>query len=233
MNETHVNRVSYNGGNGGINERPTAAEEAASRERHVPPVAAQVQHAQTARSNPELRASANHGNPPIAATAKPGEFEGGGAVKAREASDTAARIGRRTLPSQSAVHPNDLPPAERMAAPNTGDAKLDKKYQQQQDKLSAQQNQERQKLQQQQDKEHQQLAKRNARRCQQAAGGAKASAANPAAGPKAHRTTTATSAETAARAFRPIQSAGWGTLPVTVVTPECSRPPTYDVSEAG
>ena len=83
-------------------------------------------------------------------TAKPGKFEGGGAVKARGGS------------ANVAVHPNDLPPAERMAAPNTGDAKLDKKYQQQQDKLSAQQNQERQKLQQQQDKEHEQLAKRNA-----------------------------------------------------------------------
>jgi WXXGXW repeat (2 copies) len=161
VNETHVTRVSYNGGNGGINERPTSAEEAASRERHVPPVAAQVQHAQTARSNPELRASANHGNPPIAATAKPGEFEGGGAVKAREGSDNAAaRTENASKPT--AVHPNDLPPAEGMAAPNTGNVKLDKKYQQQQDKLSAQQNQERLKLQQQQDKEHQQLAKRNA-----------------------------------------------------------------------
>src|ERR1700677_2488510 len=37
------NRVSYNGGNGGINARPTAAEEAAARDRHVPPVAAQTQ----------------------------------------------------------------------------------------------------------------------------------------------------------------------------------------------
>jgi hypothetical protein len=160
-NDTRVARVSYNGGNGGINERPTSAEDAASRDRHVPPVAAQVQHVQSARSNPQLRASANQGRPPVAATAKPGEFDGGGAVRAREGSGSAApRTENASRPT--AIHPSELPPAERMAAPNTGNAGIDKKYQQQQEKLSAQQNQERQKLQQQQDKEHQQLAKRNA-----------------------------------------------------------------------
>ena len=43
-NSTTINRVSYNGGNGGINERPSAEEEAASRERHIRPVGAQHQH---------------------------------------------------------------------------------------------------------------------------------------------------------------------------------------------
>ena len=55
-NNTTVNRVSYNGGNGGVNERPTAREEAAARERHVPPVAPQMQHVQAARANRDLRA---------------------------------------------------------------------------------------------------------------------------------------------------------------------------------
>jgi hypothetical protein len=161
IDTTNVTRVSYNGGNGGINERPTAAEEAASHERHVAPVAAQVQHVQAARSNPQLRVSANHGNPPIAATAKPGAFDDSGVVRAKGSSDNSApRTENASKPA--AVHPNDLPPAERMAAPNSGDPKMDKKYQAQQDKLSQQQNQERQKLQQKQDQEHQQLAKRNA-----------------------------------------------------------------------
>ena len=35
------------------------------------PVAAQTEHVQSARANPDLRASANHGKPPIAATASP------------------------------------------------------------------------------------------------------------------------------------------------------------------
>ena len=65
------NRVSYNGGNGGISERPSGQEEADTRERHIPPVAAQVQHVQEARGNRELRASVNQGKPPIAATQRP------------------------------------------------------------------------------------------------------------------------------------------------------------------
>jgi len=81
----NVTRVSYNGGNGGINARPTSEEEAAVRERHVAPVSAQVQHAQAARTNPEQRASVNHGAPAVAASARPGEFNGGGVVRARQA----------------------------------------------------------------------------------------------------------------------------------------------------
>ena len=63
INNTTVNRVSYNGGNGGISARPRPQEEAAARERHIPPVAVQTQHAQAARTNPEQRASVNHGTP--------------------------------------------------------------------------------------------------------------------------------------------------------------------------
>jgi WXXGXW repeat (2 copies) len=83
--ENHVNvtRVSYNGGNGGVNVRQTPQEEVAARERHIGPVAVQNQHIQAARGNRELRASANHGKPPIAATARPAAFSGGGVVPAR------------------------------------------------------------------------------------------------------------------------------------------------------
>ena len=107
----------------------------------------------------------------MAATGKPGEFKGEGAVAARDAGGkynppanrggNAARAennGGRTAP---ATHVRDLPPAERMPAPNTGDANRDKKYQQQQNKLYAQQDKERQKVAKQQEKEDQQAAKRN------------------------------------------------------------------------
>ena len=165
------NRVSYNGGEGGVNARPTSRDEAAARERHIPPAGAQLQHMQAARSNPELRASRNHGKPPVAATGRPGEFTGHDAVAARSAGGTynppakrgtaqpRAENGERPT---TAVHPKDLPPTERPAAPHTGNAATDKKYQQQQDKLQQKQDQERQKLQQKQDNEHQQLAKQNA-----------------------------------------------------------------------
>jgi hypothetical protein len=84
-NTTTINRVSYNGGNGGVNARPTPEEEAATRQRHIPPAAAQTQHVQAARGNPELRASANHGKPPVAATQKPGAFSGREVVPAKQA----------------------------------------------------------------------------------------------------------------------------------------------------
>ena len=173
-NETVVNRtenrVSFNGGEGGVTARPTAQQEEAERERHIPPPAAQVQHVQAARGNPELRATANHGKPPVAATAKPGEFSGHDAMPAREAGGEykapADRGGAEAHPENGApakvIHPNDIPAGERPNTPNTGDAKLDKKYQQQQAKLQQQQDKERQKLQQQQDKEHQNMAKQNA-----------------------------------------------------------------------
>jgi len=164
-----VTRVSYNGGEGGINARPTPQEEAAARERHIPPAAVQIQHVQAARGNPQLRASMNHGKPPIAATARPGEFSGRGVVEAKEAGAPYKPVNRgggaprtESPMARPIVHPRDLPPAERPAAPNTGNPKLDKKYQQDQEKLVAQQEKERQKLQQQQDKEHQQLEKQKA-----------------------------------------------------------------------
>jgi WXXGXW repeat (2 copies) len=80
-----VNRVSFNGGNGGINRRPTPQEEAVAHEKHIPPVAAQTQHVQAARANPELRASVNQGKPPVAATPKPGAFKDRAVVPAKEA----------------------------------------------------------------------------------------------------------------------------------------------------
>jgi hypothetical protein len=162
-----VNHVAYNGGPGGIEARPRPEEEAAARERHIGPVATQTQHIEAARSNPELRASANHGRPPIAATARPGEFRGGGAVPAREAggeyhppANRGAEVRGENAP-RTYTHPNDLPPIERPTPRNTGNPKLDQKYQQQQEKLYNKQNQDRQKLQQQQEREHQQAQRQN------------------------------------------------------------------------
>src|SRR5277367_873599 len=85
IHDTTVNRVSFNGGNGGISARATPEEERYANERHVGPVAAQTEHAQAARSNPEMRASVNHGRPSIAATPRPGAFNDREAVPAREA----------------------------------------------------------------------------------------------------------------------------------------------------
>ena len=192
INNTTVNRVSYNGGEGGINERPRPEEEAAERERHIPPVAAQNEHVQAARGNPELRASANHGRPPVAATPRPGAFKDRDVVPAKEAggpynpsanraggeprANTVPRPGNSVPrpgnnPSRTEnnvprppvpAHAKDLQPHERPAPPNTGNAKQDQKYQQQQEKLYQKQQQDHQKLQQKQEQEHQQLERKNA-----------------------------------------------------------------------
>jgi hypothetical protein len=86
INEVSVNRVAFNGGAGGIVARPSPAEIAASHEQHIAFTSMQRQHEQMAAANPALRASVNGGRPQIAATARPGEFSGHGAVAAREAS---------------------------------------------------------------------------------------------------------------------------------------------------
>jgi hypothetical protein len=209
INNTTVNRVSYNGGEGGINARPTPEQETAARERHIPPVAAQNQHVEAARANPELRASANHGKPPIAATARPGAFNDRQAVPAKEAgapykpageraneqpghpANNVPRPGNNEQPGRSGnnvprpgneqagrpennnvprppvpAHAKDIQPHEHPAPPNTGNAKQDQKYQQQQDKLIQKQNQQHQKLQQKQEQEHQRLAQQNANEAQ-------------------------------------------------------------------
>jgi len=199
INNTTVNRVSYNGGNGGLTARATSQEQAAEHERHLPPVAAQTQHEEAARNDPQQRASVNQGRPPVAATARPGELKGGGAVPAREAgapyhppagergneqagrpennvprppnagergSEPAGRpannVPRPPVPNDA----KDLQPHERPAAPNTGNAKTDQKYQQQQDKLYAKQQQDHQKLAQKQEQEHQRLTQQNANEAQ-------------------------------------------------------------------
>src|SRR6266849_1819698 len=164
VNNTTVTRVSYNGGNGGINERPTPQEEAAAHEKHISPVPAQIQHVQAARATPALRVSANHGKPPVAATPRPGALSDRGVVTAKEGGryNPPARSEDNAARPSTAVHPKDLPAITRPTTGSTGNPNEDKKYQQNQEKLIAKQEQERQKLQQKQEQEHQRLAQQKA-----------------------------------------------------------------------
>jgi hypothetical protein len=82
-NTAVVNRVSFNGGAGGINARPTPQEEAAGREQHFMPTGEQMNHEHAAGSNHALLASVNHGQPGIAATGRAGQFSGKDVVAAR------------------------------------------------------------------------------------------------------------------------------------------------------
>lgn len=127
------NRVSYDGGSGGIKASPTPQERAAARQKRSGPTLQQVQNAWFAHNDRRQWFSANHGAPPIIATAVP----------------------------HVAIHPHNLPPVPRFSI-HTGDAKLDQNYREQQDKLLAEQDRERDKLQKQQDVDRDNINKERA-----------------------------------------------------------------------
>jgi hypothetical protein len=113
-NTTNITQVSYNGGPGGIAAHPTPEQEAAAQAPHVAPTAAQMQHENAAKNNPELRASVNQGRPAIAATAKPGDFSGHGAVAATRAGAPYRAPENRPTSANNAPRPenNERPAAE-------------------------------------------------------------------------------------------------------------------------
>jgi len=104
-----VNRVSYNGGPGGTTTRPTPEQDAVARQQHVPPSSAQIQHEDAARSNRNLQASMNHGQPPIAATPKAAEFRGRGVVAASRAGAPYEAPENRAAPSEKGTPPTPRP----------------------------------------------------------------------------------------------------------------------------
>jgi hypothetical protein len=94
VNNTYINRTSYNGGQGGLAARATPQQMAFARDPHnVGPIAAQQQQMTAASQNRAMLASVNHGSPSIAATSRPGMFSGAGVVAARGAAVGAAAAG--------------------------------------------------------------------------------------------------------------------------------------------
>jgi hypothetical protein len=121
--DANAPRVSFNGGSGGTTARPTAQEVAAAHEQHVAAIPTQFQHERMASSDRSLLASENRGHPPIAATAKPGDFTKG-TVAAREAEPNAKSApgampmpapANTTVKPKSPPHPTE--PAQSMVKP--------------------------------------------------------------------------------------------------------------------
>jgi hypothetical protein len=81
----NTRNVSFNGGSGGIEARPTRDQERAEHERHVAALPMQTQHERMASQNRENFARENHGRPAIAATARPADFSNRSAIPARSA----------------------------------------------------------------------------------------------------------------------------------------------------
>jgi hypothetical protein len=158
VNNTTVNRVSFNGGTGGVTVRPSAEEQAAARAPHQAATALQVQHRQAAMADHTLLASANHGKPPIAATSRPAELKAVATSKVPQPVAAAAPTERRSPP----VHAAELPPVAHQAVPSTGNFERDKANQQQQDDLRDNQEKQRQELQQRQAVDHEQAARQPA-----------------------------------------------------------------------
>lgn len=73
VNNVNNNHVSYNGGHGGIQARPSTQEQTAFNERRFQPTANQVSHEQTMRNDRGQLASANHGRPQTMAMSRVGE----------------------------------------------------------------------------------------------------------------------------------------------------------------
>jgi hypothetical protein len=77
-----ANRASFNGGNGGTTARPTPQQETFARERHVEATPLQRQHVEAASKDRALFSKQNHGEPAVAATARPGVMQGEGVTRA-------------------------------------------------------------------------------------------------------------------------------------------------------
>src|SRR5487761_1838247 len=103
--ERNFSRVSYTGGRGGIDARPTRRDEMAARERHINPTREQIQHRDYARGNRAQWASQNHGRPGSAATRRPGQFNGRGVVRANRAGGPYR--GYNQAPNRGAHRPNN------------------------------------------------------------------------------------------------------------------------------
>lgn len=77
----HGRRVSYNGGDGGVEARPSPEQQVYASQAHFSATESQMEQQRAARNDPAQHWAVNHGAPEIAATVRPGEFNGAGVVK--------------------------------------------------------------------------------------------------------------------------------------------------------
>lgn len=77
----NVNRVSYNGGRGGLTAQPTAAQRGFANQRRYQATARQTEQRQAASRDPAQRFSTNQGRPAVFATQQAGRFDGRHAVR--------------------------------------------------------------------------------------------------------------------------------------------------------
>jgi hypothetical protein len=106
--------ASFNGGHGGVQLHPTAAQLNAGREQHVMPIGAQRNLLNSASHDQRLRADYNHGHPGVAATARPEAFARPGGEAAHVPEHGAQAEGPRGPARET---PRGQPPAAHGFAP--------------------------------------------------------------------------------------------------------------------
>jgi len=105
----NVTNVSFNGGEGGIHAQPSPADLQAARDHHIEATGDQLKHQELAQHDPKLRAGENHGVPPIAAVAHPGDLQHGAipAHAALGAAAVGAAAGAAALHGRVTGNPNN------------------------------------------------------------------------------------------------------------------------------
>jgi len=119
-NVTTINRVSYNGGQGGIAAAPTPQESLAASEPHVPPTQLQRNQIRAASVEPRQFRSTNQGKPAVAAMPRPGAFNAKDVVPAKAAgsAQVAPQPGQNAqppAPGEQKLPPGAKPPAAAQA----------------------------------------------------------------------------------------------------------------------
>jgi len=87
-----TNRVSYNGGAGGLTARPTASQLQAAHETHIAPTALQARHASAAAKDPGSRYSVNRGHPGAGSNAKAAAFRKSASVASAHGGRPVAKV---------------------------------------------------------------------------------------------------------------------------------------------
>jgi hypothetical protein len=81
INNVRMNRVSYNGGRGGLTARPSAAQRTYANQRRSGPTPMQARQREAAMRDPAQRVKSNRGRPAVFATQRVGHFSGPHAVR--------------------------------------------------------------------------------------------------------------------------------------------------------
>src|SRR5579872_376886 len=95
INNNTTTNISYNGGKGGVEAKPTPEDKTYARQAHFAPTPAQRQHVTTASKDPALFEKTNHGAPAVAATPRPADFKGPGVVPAHAAATQPGAAGKK------------------------------------------------------------------------------------------------------------------------------------------